>query len=111
MLASEFCLINRRVCRQWRFGRVFWFTMEGDCPWLCAPAQKSGATSRSSEAGRSDERFGATVRDRIGKTREMPEPLERAKAVGTRSAAPYRPAAVNGRKNRPDTRKHLNLRV
>ena len=38
------------------------------------------------EAGRSDERYGATVRDGVGKTSEMSKRLERALAGWTRSA-------------------------
>src|SRR5665213_4225873 len=50
------------------------------------------------EAGRSDERYGATVRDGIGKTREMSKRLERAKAGWTRSAISIQASGlVNGR--------------
>src|SRR5580658_8701542 len=50
--------------------------------------------------------------DGVGKTREMSKRLERAKAKWTRSAISIQASGqVNGRINRPDTRKHLNLRA
>ena len=50
--------------------------------------------------------------DGVGKTREMTKRLERAIAVWTRSAIPIQASSRDdGCINRPDTRKHLNLRA
>jgi hypothetical protein len=49
--------------------------------------------------------------DGVGKTREMSERLERAQSVWTRSAISIQASSRDdGCINRPDTRKHLNLR-
>ena len=50
--------------------------------------------------------------DGVGKTSETSKRLERAKAQWTRSAISIQASGrAKGRINRPDTRKHLNLRT
>ncbi len=69
-----------------KMARIVWALMAHGGSYRAPAAAGVVAPEVVGEAGRSTERYGATVRDGVGKTREMSERLERAKAVWTRPA-------------------------